>query len=115
MLQTAIEYKDVFSHLKLHESQYKCLPHTDDWDLSTEICERLQIFHKDIELFSGTKYPTSNLFSPKVCEIKLELSKWVECENDVVKNMALKMVEKYSKYWETILGTLGVVAVFDAR
>ena len=62
MLQTAIEYKDAFSRLKLHESQYKCLPHTDDWDLATEICGRLQIFHKVTELFSGTKYPTSNLF-----------------------------------------------------
>ena len=50
-----------------------------------------------------------------MCEIKLELSKWVECENDVVKNMALKMVEKYSKYWETIHGILGVAAVLDPR
>ena len=79
MLQTAIEYKDVFSRLKLHESQYKCLPHTDDWDLATEICGRLQIFHKVTELFSGTKYSTSKLFFLKVYEIKLELSKWVEC------------------------------------
>ena len=115
MLQTAIEYKDVFSRLKLHESQYKCLPHTDDWDLATEICGRLQIFHKVTELFSGTKYPTSNLFFPKVCEIKLELSKWVECENDVVKNTTFKMVNKYSKYWETIHGILGVAAVLDPR
>ena len=41
MLQTSIEYKDGFSHLKLSESQYKCLPHTKDWDLTIEICERL--------------------------------------------------------------------------
>ena len=34
MLQTAIEYKDIFNRLKLHESQYKYLPHTDDWNLA---------------------------------------------------------------------------------
>ena len=45
ILQTAIKYKDAFSRLKLHEFQYKCLSHTDDWDLVTKICGRLQILH----------------------------------------------------------------------
>ena len=72
-------------------------------------------FTKSPSCLAGLSIPTSKLFFPKVCEIKLELSKWVECENDVVKNMALKMVKKYNKYWEIIHEILRVAAMLDPR
>ncbi|KAH7849824.1 hypothetical protein Vadar_023522 [Vaccinium darrowii] len=64
---------------------------------------------------SGNSYPTSNLFFANVCEIKLKLDEWVECENYVVMQMVLNMIEKYNKYWENIHGFLGVAAVLDPR
>ena len=39
--------------------------------MASSICERLTVFHKVTELFSSTSYPTTNLFFPKVCEIKM--------------------------------------------
>ena len=77
MLSVALNYKDVFYHLKQRDSQYKTIIEETDWDLAKEMCDKLKIFHSVTEMFSGTKYPTSNLFFPKICEIKLSLRKWL--------------------------------------
>ncbi|KAF7145491.1 hypothetical protein RHSIM_Rhsim04G0132300 [Rhododendron simsii] len=98
MLQNAIEYKSVFCRLKLKDSQYKCCPNDDDWKLAPDICERLEIFCKVTLLFSGTSYPTSNLFFSDVCDIKVTLSEWAICVIDHVEEMANNMIEKYDKY-----------------
>lgn len=115
MLETAIAYKDVFDRLKLRDKAFKCCPDSSDWELATEICKRLEIFYKVTELFSGTKYPTSNLFFANVCTIKLELDKWTYCGIEVIEKMAIPMQQKYDKYWENIHGILGIAAVLDPR
>ncbi|KAF7121304.1 hypothetical protein RHSIM_Rhsim13G0141600 [Rhododendron simsii] len=115
MLQTAIKYRNAFGRLKLKDPQYKSCPNDDDWNLAEEICERLEIFYKVTLLFSGTTYPTSNLFFPDVCDIKVKLSEWVCCGIDVVEEMALNMLEKYDKYWDNTHGFLAVAVVLDPR
>ncbi|KAI8531947.1 hypothetical protein RHMOL_Rhmol11G0175200 [Rhododendron molle] len=128
MLQTAIEYKDVFSRLKIRESQYKSCPQDSDWEVAKEVCERLEVFYKATEVFSGTKYPTSNLFFAKVCRIKMALTEWAELyernemedlytkrKREMMREMAAQMIEKYEKYWTIIHSILGVAAVLDPR
>ncbi|KAG5531998.1 hypothetical protein RHGRI_026573 [Rhododendron griersonianum] len=115
MLLTAIKYRSAFGRLRLKDPQYKCCPNDDDWNMAIDICERLKVFYEVTLLFSGTSYPTSNLFFKSVCEIKMKLSEWVLCENFVVSDMALKMIEKYDKYWENSHGFLGAAAVLDPR
>ncbi|KAH7860858.1 hypothetical protein Vadar_018820 [Vaccinium darrowii] len=115
MLQTAIEYRSAFARLKLKHRQYKCCPNDDDWYLAQDICERLEIFYRVTLLFSGTSYPTSNLFFPDVCDIKLTLTEWASCGIDLVEEMASKMIEKYDKYWDNTHGFLGVAVVLDPR
>ena len=66
-LNIAIGYKDVFKRLKQRESLYKCYPLDEEWEKAMEICDRLKLFHSVIELFSGIKYPTTNLYFPKIC------------------------------------------------
>ncbi|KAF7152687.1 hypothetical protein RHSIM_Rhsim01G0133900 [Rhododendron simsii] len=114
MLLIAIKYRSAFGRLGLKDPQYKRCPN-DDWNMAIDICERLKLFYEVTLLFSGTSYPTSNLFFKSVCEIKMKLSEWVLCENFVVLEMALQMIEKYEKYWENSHGFLGVVAVLDPR
>ncbi|KAG5544434.1 hypothetical protein RHGRI_017006 [Rhododendron griersonianum] len=128
MLQTAIEYKDVFSRLKIRESQYKSCPQDSDWEVAKEVCERLEVCYKATEVFSGTKYPTSNLFFAKVCRIKMALTEWAELyernemedlytkrKREMMREMAAQMIEKYEKYWTIIHSILGVAAVLDPR
>ena len=113
MLDTAIPYRNVFSRLKLKKTQYKCFPSDDDWILAEDICERLKIFYKTTLLFSGTNYPTANLFFSDVCNIKMTLDDWSLCGNEVVENMVNKMIEKYEKYWNESHGFLAVAVVLD--
>ncbi|KAF7153098.1 hypothetical protein RHSIM_Rhsim01G0156000 [Rhododendron simsii] len=115
MLLTAIKYRSAFGRLRLKDPQYKCCPNDDDWNMAIDICERLKVFYEVTLLFSGTSYPTSNLFFKSVREIKMKLSEWILCENFVVSDMALKMIEKYDKYWENSHGFLGVAVVLDPR
>ena len=77
MLSTTIDYKDVFPRLSHREPQYKYDPNDLDWNLAKEICERLELFYEVTEIFYGTKYPTSNLYFPNICELKLSMSNWI--------------------------------------
>ncbi|KAH1190162.1 putative AC transposase [Glycine max] len=35
-------------------------------------------------MISSTKYPTTNIYFPQICEIKMNLSKWVNFPNEVI-------------------------------
>lgn len=115
MLQTALLYRDVFPRLKQRESSYKCLPSFDEWELAKDMCERLGLFYNVTELFSGRRYPTANLYFPKLMEIKWTLSRWIEDPEESVKKMAEKMLYKFDKYWLVIHGMMGVAAMLDPR
>uniref|UniRef100_A0A2N9EKL9 HAT C-terminal dimerisation domain-containing protein n=1 Tax=Fagus sylvatica TaxID=28930 RepID=A0A2N9EKL9_FAGSY len=42
------------------------MPSEEDWEIASDICQRLSLFYKVTEVFSGTSYPTANLFFPKL-------------------------------------------------
>ncbi|XP_077249073.1 zinc finger BED domain-containing protein RICESLEEPER 1-like [Tasmannia lanceolata] len=115
MLETALIYREVFYRLKHREAQYKCLPSEDEWEMAQEICEKLQFFYISTLSFSGTQYPTANIYFPIICKLKIELSKWVICGKDVIEKMAKKMRDKFDKYWSVIHGIMGVAIVLDPR
>ncbi|KAL6221029.1 hypothetical protein ACLB2K_008781 [Fragaria x ananassa] len=112
MLQIAVEYRTVFLALKTRE--YKDVPSEQDWNLVVEIAEKLQLFFKATELLSGTKYPTANLLFPKICQIKLAISKWLQSDISEVVEMTNKMEEKFEKYWG-VIGTIVVATIIDPR
>ncbi|KAK9671354.1 hypothetical protein RND81_12G024200 [Saponaria officinalis] len=116
MLQSALPYKNIFSSLKLQNSKLKfSIPAENDWVLAGKVCDKLKIFHKATEIFSGRKYPTSNLFFRQICEIKLVLTTWLSADCFVIKNMAYTMLDKFNKYWKTINGLLAIAAILDPR
>lgn len=115
MLKTALEYKDVFPRLRQREPQYDCLPSETDWEFAKEMCDRLEPFYSMTELFSGSSYPTSNVFFDEVCEIRLELSRWLNSDMQEVQVMASKMIAKFEKYWSVIHGVLAIATVLDPR
>lgn len=94
----ALLYKDVFVRLKEHDRNYTSLPSELEWNFSKLMCEYLKSFYKLTELFSGTGYPTSNLFFGKICEIKLSMNVWFQSPIEGIKNIATKMIAKYDKY-----------------
>ncbi|XP_021971194.2 zinc finger BED domain-containing protein RICESLEEPER 2-like [Helianthus annuus] len=115
MLNVAVIYKDVFKRLKQRDSQYNSLPSEKDWELASNICQKLKVFHHVTDLFSGTKYPTANKFFKSVYEIKFALNKWSQDNEKVIQDMAKKMITKYDKYWSIIHWFMGVAAILDPR
>ncbi|KAF7147431.1 hypothetical protein RHSIM_Rhsim03G0207300 [Rhododendron simsii] len=115
MLQTALLYKDVFIRLSKRDTQYSSLPSEREWGFARDVCQKLKFFFKVTELFSRTKYPTTNQCFPNICEIRLELRDWLHSENQVIREMAKRMVEKFDKYWLVVHGVVGVSAVLDPR
>ncbi|KAG5521724.1 hypothetical protein RHGRI_034071 [Rhododendron griersonianum] len=115
MLQTALIYKEVFNRLSKRDAQYQSSPSEREWGFAKDVCHKLKIFFKVTELFSGTKYPTTNQCFPNICEIRLELRDWLHSENQVIREMAKRMVEKFDKYWSVVHGVVGVSAVLDPR
>uniref|UniRef100_A0A2N9IB42 HAT C-terminal dimerisation domain-containing protein n=1 Tax=Fagus sylvatica TaxID=28930 RepID=A0A2N9IB42_FAGSY len=97
------------------ESAYNCMPNEEDWEIASDICQRLSLFYKVTEVFSGTSYPTANLFFPKVCEIKIALNLWFTSTNDVIRSMAFRMLEKFDSYWNVIHGVMVVATILDLR
>lgn len=115
MIKTSLLYRDVFARLKQRESQYTTLPSPLEWENAKEICGRLELFYKVTNIFSGTKYPTSNLYFPKICEMRLELTEWLGSSNKLISDMASNMIDKFNEYWGDIHELMGVAAVFDPR
>ncbi|KNA10033.1 hypothetical protein SOVF_148100 [Spinacia oleracea] len=116
MLQSALPYKNVFANLKTQNPKFKfVVPTQRDWESAETICDKLKRFHKVTELFSCRKYPTANLFFRQVCEIKLALRLWKNSNEQFVRDMAEKMIEKFDKYWSNINGILSVAAILDPR
>lgn len=65
MLDAALVLKDTFPRYKSHDPNYKWLPSMEDWRKAERICKFLKVFNEATNVFSGTRYPTSNLFLPE--------------------------------------------------
>ncbi|CAN0862128.1 Putative AC transposase [Linum grandiflorum] len=101
MLVTAIPYRDVFARLRQRDAKYSITFSNSDWEFAIMVCEKLKIFNSITELFSGTTYPTANLFFPKICELKLKIAEWLIDPNTTVSGMAALMWDKFIKYWDS--------------
>jgi len=111
----AIKYKDVFDRLSQRETQYKALPSAYDWQMASEICQKLEIFYDVTLLFSSTSYPTTNIFFPKVCQIKLALMEWLDFPDSIIHQMTTSMVLKFNKYLGVISGVMAIGILLDPR
>ncbi|XP_058753844.1 zinc finger BED domain-containing protein RICESLEEPER 2-like [Vicia villosa] len=90
------------------DTQYKTLPSEIEWMKAKEICERLEVFYDVTNLFSGTEYPTANVYFSKVCEMNLALVEWFGSTDKVIKQMASSMLYKFDKYWKDVNGVMAV-------
>ncbi|KAK9724439.1 hypothetical protein RND81_05G071900 [Saponaria officinalis] len=116
MLKVAIMYKNVFDILSGRESDiYKCAPFKEDWEQAERICEKLDMFSEATHDFSGTKYPTANVYFTIICDIRCALNKWLQSTDPLIKRMSSIMLEKYNKYWSDVNTLLAVAAVLDPR
>ena len=77
------------------------------WETTRSIVGKLHLFQEATKIFVGSKYPTTNIYFSKICEIKLALSKWLFDSNMTITLMAARMLENFDKYWIVIHGLMG--------
>ncbi|CAN1126600.1 Zinc finger BED domain-containing protein RICESLEEPER 1 [Linum perenne] len=87
MLSVALELKDVFPRL----------------------------FSYITTIISGSSYPTINLLLPELWNIKTLLSETMESEDERMKVMAIKMLEKFDKYWGASNLLITIATILDPR
>ncbi|KAF7152618.1 hypothetical protein RHSIM_Rhsim01G0147200 [Rhododendron simsii] len=99
MLASAIYYRRAFCQLQLSDSNFKHCPSQEEWGRAEKICQFLKVFYDATCIFSGSKYPTSNLYFPKVCAIQFLLNKEMNSTDPFMRRMAGQMMVKLDKYW----------------
>jgi hypothetical protein len=115
MLETVIDYRSAFSYLEMIDSNYKHCPTAPEWEKATHICYFLApFFHATCE-FSGTKYPTANLYFSVIFDIYETFKEEVESEDEYKRLMATQMLSKFEKYWSEFSVVLALAAVLDPR
>ncbi|XP_024028942.1 zinc finger BED domain-containing protein RICESLEEPER 2-like [Morus notabilis] len=86
------------SKRELSDSNYKNCPNPYDWEKAEKICEFLEPFYNITCVFSGSKYPTANLYFPTVYTSYLSLKKSETNEDAYLSAMAKAMLTKFEKY-----------------
>jgi hypothetical protein len=117
MLRDALYYKNAFIRLKSSDRRRyeKITPSPSEWAMAFKLFQCLKKFFDLTEMFSGTLYPTANLFYRGFCEIKILLDDWSVSQDVTISAMARSMSTKFEKYWKKSSTTLAVACFLDPR
>ncbi|OMO79155.1 hypothetical protein COLO4_24531 [Corchorus olitorius] len=106
-----------FDPEKLREldSNFKSCPSKDERDRIERLTAFLADFYEITCTFSGTKYPTANLYFPSIFMARLSFKEHKNGEDDYMKNMATRMFAKFEKYWSDFSLILAIAVTLDPR
>ncbi|CAN1219568.1 Zinc finger BED domain-containing protein RICESLEEPER 2 [Linum perenne] len=113
MLAAALELKGVFPRYAERDSTYTWLPSDEDWVKVSHVCQFLEVFSYVTTSISGSSYPTTNIFLPELWSIKRLLKQTLESSITSMRTMAMKMIEKFDKYWGQCNLVVSFAAVLD--
>ena len=115
MLDSALKYQRAFSCFQLNDSHYKYCPSKEEWERAEKLCNFLEPFYNITNLMSGYTYPTSNLYFTQVWRIECLLNENMMSDDFVIRDMCIKMKQKFDKYWREYSTILALGAVLDPR
>ncbi|GKA28803.1 zinc finger BED domain-containing protein RICESLEEPER 2-like protein [Tanacetum coccineum] len=111
----ALVYERAYTRLKLVDFSYKTCPTEEEWERIRAITKILKPFYDITTLFSGTSYPTSNLYFHNVWKIQLHIQEATNSWDPVISGMAKEMKTKFEKYWDAYSMILSFAIILDPR
>ncbi|XP_027176342.1 zinc finger BED domain-containing protein RICESLEEPER 2-like [Coffea eugenioides] len=115
MLERALLFRHAFSRLQDVDDDYKLRPLEEEWQRVEKIAEFFRPFYDMTLLFSGSKYPTTNLYFPNVWKIQCLLNKEANSPDFLISEMASNMKTKFQKYWDCYSVILSFAIILDPR
>ncbi|XP_038898440.1 zinc finger BED domain-containing protein RICESLEEPER 1-like [Benincasa hispida] len=115
MLETAVEYKGAFNLLQKEDPHYASALTALEWEWTTSVADYLKLFVEIVNIFSGNKSPTANIYFPEICDVHIQLIEWCKSSDNFLNSLALKIKAKFDKYWSKCSLALAVAAVLDPR
>ena len=115
MLESVLYYKKAFIHLQKTDANYLHCPTTEEWGRVERIFNFLKVFYEVTCAFSGSNYPTTNLYFANVLTVRVLLQKEKDGHDRFMQKMASRMYVKFEKYWDEFSTVMAVAAVLDPR
>ncbi|KAL2921565.1 Zinc finger BED domain-containing protein RICESLEEPER 1 [Bienertia sinuspersici] len=115
MLESVLYYKKAFVHFQKMDANYVHCPTTEEWVRIENFFRFLKVFYEATLAFSGSNYPTSNLYFPNVLKVRLLLKEEMNSHDKFMQKMVVKMNEKFGKYWSRFSSIMAVAVVLDPR
>lgn len=115
MLESCLLYQSAFSYLTIVDSSYVSCPTKEEWEHIERISLFLKLFYNATNTFSGSKYPTSNMYFQGIWNIQMCLQKQKNSEDDFIRMLVGKMQKKFDKYWQNYSSVLSIGIVLDPR
>lgn len=85
------------------------------WEIIEFVCKFLEPFHEVTNLFSGSDYPTANLYFANIVAIEKLLVLAHKHSVFSIRTMCEEMMVKFEKYWTDHSVILSVAVVLDPR
>ncbi|KAL2895082.1 putative AC transposase [Bienertia sinuspersici] len=115
MIKRCLEARKAIDLFATRESNFDYGLSTNEWEVVQFVCKFLEPFNDITTLFSGSDYPTTNLYLLHVVAIE----KWLVLAHNhnvpSIQLMCQSMMEKYEKYWSDHVIILSVAVVLDPR
>ncbi|KAJ3686932.1 hypothetical protein LUZ61_016096 [Rhynchospora tenuis] len=115
MLDLALHLKKAIIRYAKLDVRYPYSLSDEQWDHVVTLHGHLKVFYDATLKFSGTKYPTLNLFFPDFCEVYLTIRNMYSSPYPFIVDMGKEMFLKWNKYWENGNVLLAVACALDPR